>query len=67
MLDNVTSERDTLLRDLRAAGGGGGPTAGVGEGSHGEVERLRQECDQLRYQVGSTTACVETLLKIPVR
>lgn len=66
MLDNIASERDTALNDLRRAGGGG---AGDDEDEEEkaaalatareeattakeEVARLAQECDDLRKEVG---------------
>lgn len=52
MLDNVASERDTALNELRRAGEGGGSGGGNGDGAQEEVERLRDECDLLRDQVG---------------
>lgn len=56
MLDNVASERDAALNDLRRAGEGGGD-GGVGRdraavvAAEDEADRLRQECDDLRERV----------------
>lgn len=51
MLDNVSSERDAALNDLRKAGGGGGSGEDSGDGAQEEATWLRRECDNLRDQV----------------
>lgn len=54
MLDNVASERDTALNDLRRAGGGdvGGAEDGAARAAaEEEAEGLRRECEELREKV----------------
>ena len=59
MLNNVSSERDAALSELRrAAEAGGGPgnassrgAGGGGDNGHDEAGRLQEECNRLRDQV----------------
>lgn len=54
MLDNVASERDAALNDLRLAGGGAGNVGTIGDDARAveeEAESLRRECEELREKV----------------